>query len=153
MAESESRVYRGRTLKVVTINCMDVQLDLGLGVNVQKRVVIEGVGKHALSRIPHHLRQAAMHCMIVLLGGKNLLVQVANVSTTDGCIICRVFIDAPIYVDNPALVIPKGFETPRLEVGKFYNWLSEGRFKVGRVKDVLNTRPHRKAEVADVTTS
>ena len=60
-----TRLYTGKTVKVLSTNCIEVSLDLGFGLHLNKRIVLEGVNNRT---IPKKLRNAAQHALIVLVG-------------------------------------------------------------------------------------
>jgi hypothetical protein len=76
------RIYRGRVNRVVTPNLLEVDIDLGLGVHITRRIVLNNytVGD----------AEKAMHCLVILVGGKSVLVRVDD-ETIDGHVRGTVF--------------------------------------------------------------
>ena len=133
-----SRLLRGRTVRVERLNCVEVNLDLDFGVSVKKRIIVEGVMPR---EVPRKLHSAAEHCMIVLLGGKRLLVHVADdADKRDGIIVGRVYLAEKTYGDPPGMRTPHGLDVLLLEVGEFFKHLATHKFDGDLVKCVLNKR-------------
>jgi len=131
-----TRLYSGRTVKVLSTNCIEVALDLGFGLHLNKRIVLEGVNNRS---IPKKLRNAAQHALIVLVGGKRVLVHVDD-TKQDGFLTGRVYLDEKVYGEPVGMTIPFGRETPLLEVSEFYRWLGDVEFDLKEVKAALNGR-------------
>lgn len=129
------QLLRGRVLRVRSINCLEVRLTLAFGISVEKSVVLEGVEK---SHIPEKRRQAAKRALIVLVGGKDVLVH-TDTLVQDGFVTGRVYLDERIYGD-PAVgfVEPHLIGVPMLEISTFYLWLRDKDFDVRLVKEALN---------------
>ncbi len=70
------RIYRGRVGRVLTPNLVEVDIDLGLGVRVLRRIVLNNysIGSDA---------SGTMHCLVILIGGKSVFVKVDD-ETIDG---------------------------------------------------------------------
>lgn len=71
------RLYRGRCSRVLTPNLVEVDIDLGLGVHITRRMVL---GHY---RVTDGAGDTAMHCLVILVGGKTVLVRVDD-ETIDG---------------------------------------------------------------------
>jgi hypothetical protein len=130
-----SRFYQGRTLRVISFNCAEVELALRFGVKVEKNIIVEGVQK---TDVPFHSQRTAQHALVVLIGGKRLVVQVDDDEKKDGFILGRVYLAEKVHGNPVGLVIPKGLETPMLEVGTFMRWLIADGLSIDKVKAVLN---------------
>jgi hypothetical protein len=140
--ELPSRLIRARTVRVERLNCVDVNLDLDFGVQVKKRITLEGVMPKTVDT---HKRDAAMHCMVVLLGGKNLLVHVPDgVDKRDGYIMGRVYLCDKVYGNPPGLRCPFGLDTELLEVGEFFQYLNENGFNEEVLKRVLQRNAYER---------
>jgi hypothetical protein len=130
----DTRLYAGRTVKVLSTNCIEVALDLGFGLHLNKRIVLEGIDNRS---IPKKYRNAAQHALIILVGGKRLLVHVDD-TKQDGYLTGRVYLDEKVYGEPVGMTIPFGRETPLLEVSEFYRWLGDVEFDLKEVKAALN---------------
>lgn len=144
--ELPSRVYPAKTRTVKTLDCVEVDIDLGFQTSVRRRVAIEGVDRMS---IPAAIADAAFHCMIILLGGRDLYVQTDDFSAINQAVRARVFVDDPdVPAATPGMLKPMGFPAPLLEVGTFWRHLSENDFRVGVVHDAFN-RKGKKARSAE----
>lgn len=143
--ELPSRLYRARTVRVERLNCVEVSLDLDFGVAVKKRIIIEGITPR---EVPRKLHSAAEHCMIVLLGGKRLVIHVADAADKrDGIIVGRVYLAERTFGDPPGLRSPHGLDVKLLEVGEFFQHLAAHKFDGDQVKRVLNKRAYQTSTV------
>jgi hypothetical protein len=133
--ELPPRFYAGRTVRVHSFNRVEVALRLGFGVTVEKNIILEGVQRINVSK---ELRRTAHHALVVLVGGKNLIVQVNGDDEKDGHVMGRVFLSEKVHGEPEGLVTPHGLDQPLLEVGTFFSWLGTQDFDVKAVKAVLN---------------
>lgn len=132
-----TRVTEGLVVCVHGVNCIEVRLHVGFGISVTKRIIIEGIDWH---RIPPKLRALAPKALVVLLGGKPVLVHTGP-EARDGRIYGRVYLNVRTH-DAPAEVlhVPHGCEQPLLEVGFFFQWLQARDFDIPALLGVLNGR-------------
>jgi hypothetical protein len=135
-----SRTFRAKTVRVHSIGVVEVSLDLDFGVRVTKVLSIEGMRP---SEIPEHLHSNAMHCLVVLLGGKRLLIQPDPVEREGWGRIPSV--RARVFVDEKVHGTPVGLTTniadatgDLLDVAPFCHDLCGSGFRVDAVKQVLN---------------
>lgn len=123
-------VYHGRTVRVLALDRVLVALDLGMHVALDRVFSIAGIDQ---DRVPPALRTEALHCLVVLLGGKRILVSVQD----DDDPIAHVYLNERVRAGASGL-FPVSFDsTPRLDVGLFFMSLLDD-FSVARVKAVLN---------------
>ena len=134
MTPLPTRLLRGRTVRVMSPNLVEVELQLGFGVSIRKAVRLEGIDE---SSIPRHCARDAKHCLVVLLGGKHLLVH-TDVHRQGRILVGRVYLDARVYGAPIGMEVPFGMDESRLDVSVFYDWLRGCRYDVGMVKAVLN---------------
>lgn len=131
------RLYRAKTIRVHSLRCVEVAVDLTMGVSVRKNIILEGLsGKEE----QNGKRSKAMHCLVVLLGGKNLIIH-ADGSENPRGILGRVYLDCVLKGSVPcpdALQVPYGLSDPMLEVGLFHRWLETVDYDVDAVKTLLN---------------
>lgn len=132
--EDWPRLHRARTVKVLTPNSLEADIDVGFGIKVTRRVKFESIGDRF---VPKDLRSRAMHALVVLCGGKDLYVQ-ADPSGVEGCVTGRVFVASRVRSDGPWMFEPYGLETKYLEVSSFMEHLKSVQFDVEEVKRVLN---------------
>lgn len=120
--------------------------DLPFGINVTRVVSLEGV-PNAHSYNAHEdsaqLLDRARHCLIVLLGGKNVAVVPAPGELDRWRE--RTNVRAQVYLNERIFGEPvgftpafPGFARPLLEVSTFYLWLKERGFTVSDVTKVMN---------------
>ena len=137
------QLLRGRVLRVRSINCLEIRLTLAFGVSVEKNVVLEGVDKNC---VPEKRRQAAKRALIVLVGGKDVIVHTDTLAQ-DGFVIGRVYLDEKIYgKPEVGFVEPYNIDVPMLEVSTFYLWLRERDFDVRLATEALNGSKNTKTK-------
>jgi len=127
------KLYHGKTIRVLSFNNIEAQVDLGFGVSVQKRVYIEGIDRELIKS----MSKAATHCLVVLLGGKRILLHVQK-PDAEGQIIARVYLNERVYHDPEGFVTPAGVDKPMLEIGIYMPWLAGQGFDIATVKRTLN---------------
>lgn len=132
---TNTRVVLGDVQRVHHLNALQVRLHTGFGQTLSKRVVIEGIDQKA---IPPMLRTQAKKAMVVLCGGKSVLVHTDD-SSEDGHILGRVYLNEKTF-DAPdgTLLTPHSLDRPMLEFGSFFRWLWDREFDIGALKEVLN---------------
>lgn len=119
-----SRIYEARTIRVLALNRVLVDLSLGFGVHIQRSIVIEGVA----SSLPSTHYKNANHCLVIVLGGRDLLVHTDD-TLIDGCLKGRVYIADPApSAPDGTLAVPYGLDDPRMEVGLMWQWLEKTGF-------------------------
>lgn len=114
-----------------------IDFDLWFGIHGHKRVIIEGID---VGRVNAAQRGHAQHCLVVLLGGKRLLVKVAD-PRVDGSVLGRVYLDEKVYHKPAGLVEVSdllGDNRERLEIGTYFDALIACNFDVGFVHKTLN---------------
>ncbi len=135
-AQLPTRLYLARTVRVISFNALEVDIDLGFGVRTRRRVRVEGVDQLG---VPAPMQRLAYHCLVVLVGGKRLLVQIDN-PRMEGSILGRVFLDERVYHNPEGMASVPGLDAERLEVGLYFNWLAGRKFDVTVVRRTLNGR-------------
>jgi hypothetical protein len=134
------RVKRGNTVRVHGVNRVEIDLYLGFGIKLSKLFELDGV---SASSVPVSYKSAAVHCLVVLLGGKRVLVQPENEKPT--CKLARVFLNERIYGSPVGLVTNVDhLDHPILDVTPFFCYLAEHGFDVRRVHEVLNRRGEKR---------
>ncbi len=130
-----SRIYRARATKVANLGLLEVDLNLGFGVRVGKNLILEGVDAKT---IPQARRSDAMHCLVMIAGGRKLLVHTEDDTTRDGFIRARVYLDAVPRGMLPAgMCQPHGMEETKVEVSLLFGWAATTGFDVAQVRDVM----------------
>jgi len=131
-------LHHGKVIRVLSVNCLDVNVQLGFGVSIVRSFVLEGI---EAKDIPPRLRSAANHCLIVLLGGKDVVVHTDDDEKRDGFLIGRVYLNEKVYGEPPGLITPHSLDVPMLEVSAFYKSLAAREYNVMDVKAILNGSP------------
>lgn len=123
-----------------TVHCVNKDgsfqglLKLGWGVRFVTRVDIEGVNLRHLPRAQH---DRAMHCLLVLLGGKDFYALVPYVD--GGPTLARVFVPTRVKGENaPTIVRVPGVPSLVLSVAEFFHNLAQSDYDVTLVKRALN---------------
>lgn len=131
----------GKTVRVHSVGRVEVEIDLGLGVHKQHIFALEDLQP---KRISDELRSKACHCLVVLIGGKRLLVQPEHLRPDAKR--ARLFLTEKIY-GSPVGIVQHapGIDRPILDVSVFMEWLSGSDFDVAKVREVTNGTHERSA--------
>lgn len=127
-------LFRGHTVRVKSLDSIEVELQLGFGVSIRKAVRLEGI---EAADIPGRLASDAKHCLVVLLGGKKVLVH-TDEHRRGRFLVGRVYLDERTYGDPVGMATPFGLDVTRLDVSTFYDWLRKRSYDIKLVKAVLN---------------
>lgn len=120
-----SRLYPAHTIRVTTWNTVLVNLYLGFGVTVQKSLLVEGLD---IAALPPGRRSEATHCLVLVVGGRDLLVHTDD-TTLDGHLKARVYLADPApQAPDGTLAVPYGLDEVRMEVGLMWQWIARGGF-------------------------
>lgn len=133
------RLFSGKTVKIHTPNQVEVAVDLDFDIVVRKIFKLDRVSDDV---DPEFLRQA-QYCLVVLLGGKRVLVE-PSVSDREQwgrkpVVRARLFLAEKIYGSPIGLMrnLPDT-RAPVLEISPFLNWLREHKYAMHHVKAALN---------------
>lgn len=130
------RYLEGYVQRVNSDGTITGMLDLGFNVHTSVRMAVEGLTLRGLSRAAH---DAAMHCMLVLLGGKDFVALVPYREA--GTVLARVFLAERVKdTTAPGYTCFEGGRAV-LEIGAFMTYLAEHNYDVALVKRALNGRP------------
>jgi len=119
----------------LSFNSIEARIDLGFGVSITKCVRVEGIDRDLIKS----RARLATHCMVVLIGGKRILVHVGK-SNAEGPVVGRVYLDEKVYHEPEGYVIPLGLDAPKLEIGIYMTWLAAQGFDIAVAKRTLNGR-------------
>lgn len=127
-------VRYGTTVRVHSVNRIEVNMDLGFGVHISRLFTLDCV---VSSDIDHSRKHDAVRCLVVLLGGKKVIVQPENEKPT--CTFARIFLNEKIYGSPIGLVTNVAkLDRPILDVTPFFLHLAENDFDVQLVYEVVN---------------
>lgn len=134
MSEFLHKLKAGRVVRVHSVNRVEVAVDLGFDVFVNRVFVLEDL---RVNDIPADKRRQAVHCLVVLVGGKNVYVQPESMSGTAK--MARLYLAEKVFGSPVGLVqhIP-GLARPLLDVSTFMGWLGGCGFELREVKAVVN---------------
>jgi len=137
----ENNSYRGRVDYVETRwDRLLILLDLGFGHHVQMRFAVDGVPYQDVKAMQ---KKDARHCMVVLVGGKKVLVQAnaASPANADVAPYARVYLDERVAEPpDGTMIIPHRTSQPLLCVGDAMAAIASRGFSVDYVKQILNGR-------------
>lgn len=132
------RLKPARVVRVHNANRIEFDLDLGFGVHIHRVFSLQGFDQ---KQVPEAHRQAAVHAVVVLIGGKSVFVEPEN-DRAD----CR---EARVYLNERIHGTPIGFVSniprlarPILDVSMFMAWLSDHAFDIKLVHAVINGQKH-----------
>lgn len=127
------KLHEGHVLHIRSVNCVEINLFLDFNVSVVKKILLEGV---EIKDILPQARQSANRCLIVLIGGKDVIVHTN--SCEDGeYTIGRIYLNERVYGTPPGMYTPYGLDVPMLEISTFYRSLAPD-YDIEEVKAVLN---------------
>lgn len=136
-----SRSFHARTLRVQSVARIEATIDLDFGVMIRRTIVLDGL---TLPRdMPDDLRQRAKHCLVVLIGGKRLVIRPDARSRDRWNSMPE--IPSRVYLAERVCGKPIGFiETlpdangSVLELAPYLTWLATQHFDVDLVKETMN---------------
>ena len=129
-----ARLFPAKTARIHTPDCIEAKIDLGFGITVDRRILVDGIYGKGSKLLGY---DEAKHCMIVLIGGKKLLIETLD-PPVHGPVRARVFLDEQINERAVGMSKPHGLDSPRLELSAFWAWLASRDFSVDDVRAVLN---------------
>ena len=140
MIDSPYILYEGKVYRVHDRwDSVTIDTDLGFGIFMRITFTVVGV---PYDKVSDELKSAAMHCMVVLLGGKRVIVK-TNRPPRQHSSITRASIFLDEYVNEPpegVMGVPTEGSQPRLEVGEYMQWLAQYDYDVRKVRATLNGR-------------
>lgn len=132
-------LFKGRTLRVHRINQIEATLELEFGVSVTRLFSLDNVS----ADVAPEDYDRAMHCLVVLIGGKRLIIQPDEADRDNWS--HRPVIAARIYLAERTHGKQVGHTSglysevePVLEVSPFLNWIRERGFRLADVKAAIN---------------
>jgi len=142
MIPYSSKTFKAKTVRVHSVGAIEVLIDLDFGVSISKIVTLEGL---LPSDISDSEKNKAQHCLIVLLGGKRLLIQPDPAERKfwgrKPDTRSRVFLDERIFGSPIGMTTGVAHEDGEfLDVVPFIQSLAGTGFQVEDVKAVLNRR-------------
>lgn len=131
---SIDRLKPARVVRVHNVNRIEFDLDLGFGVHIHRTFSLQGFDPKSVQEAH---RQAAVHAVVVLVGGKSVFVEPEN-DRAD----CR---EARVYLNERIHGTPVGFVSniprlsrPILDISMFMSWLADRAFDIKLVHSVIN---------------
>jgi len=134
-----TELFDGRTVRVHSPSKIEALTDLRLGVSIAKMFSL----LDPLPPLEDEAFERAMHCIIVLIGGKRLLIQPDPAEAENwpymGAIPARIYLAERTHgkLVGHTRGLP-GYEMPLLELSPYLHWLSARSFNVSDVRQALN---------------
>jgi len=128
------RLHNAKTLRIVDPTTIEAELELGFGVKVHRKIKLEGIDQ---SIVPSYLKNKAQHVLVVLIGGKKIVVQAAT-NTIDPLVRGRVYLDETVHGNPVGMSCPPGAEREMLEVSEYIRWIAGKDFELNEVLFTLN---------------
>jgi len=158
----ETAVFNATTALIVDPTVVRVSLAVTAGITVERSIRLEGL-HYPSAQVSGTNYDDAMHAMIVLLGGKKLIVHLGNEAaeaikcewSQTKCVLTvdcedrekpaigRVYLNAKVYDPPIPLSVPFGQDKPRINVSDYFIWLSEHNFDLSLVKALLNGKHNK----------
>lgn len=134
MTLDASKLMQARVVQVHTWNRVEFDVELGFGVRCSRVFTLEDLPTPSAANARH-----AVHAMVVLIGGKRVLVQPES-NRTDARS-ARVYLTERIHGHPVGFVSDApGLPSPVLDVGMFVAWLAARDYDIGAVKAAINGR-------------
>ncbi len=130
------RLHKGRVLRVVEPHLLEVDIDVGFGVRVTRYVHLEGLSDRFA---PKHSRASAMHTLVIICGGKDILIY-ADSGKIESPTIGRVYLDSNKGLDGVWMVYPPEGARKLLEVSTLMQHVKDSGFDVSEAKRILNAK-------------
>jgi hypothetical protein len=132
-------LFKGKTLRVHRINQIEATVELEFGVSVTRMFSLDAVS----ADVPSEDYDRAMHCLVVLVGGKRLILQPDEADRENWShrpvIAARVYLAERTYGKQVGHTCGLYSEVdPVLEVSPFFNWIRERGFRLADVKAAVN---------------
>jgi hypothetical protein len=128
------KLLPARVMRVYSANRVELDIDLGFGVRVARSFHLDGIDPKT---IPDAAARDAVHALVVLIGGKQVLVRPEHTRSDAR--------RASVYLNERIFGTPVGFvgEAPGLprailDVAVFFNWIAAQSFNVALVREVVH---------------
>lgn len=117
---------------------IDAVIDLGFKISVERTLKLSGVDFPFLVDRSQDSKESqnAKHCLIVLLGGKSILLEIDDEDSKR--LTCKIYLPVPNIPEGPH--VSKLTEGPHLYVNTYMTDLATRQFPVEEVKNLLNRR-------------
>lgn len=138
-----TRLFAARTQRVQSVRRIEALVDLDFAVQIRRTFLLDAL---QLPPLDEAMIARAKHCLVVLIGGKQLLVRPDPNTRWNWHlmpeILARVFLNERVFGRPVGYIelMPEA-QGPVLEVAPYMNWLASQRFDVDLVRETLNWRP------------
>lgn len=141
MNMAEGVLFKARTYRVHTLNRVEATVQLDFGIHVNKLFEVPDMP----ARLDRETFDAAMHCLIILIGGKRLLIQPDEVDreawTFRPVLTGRIYLAEKTHGSLVGHTFGLSPETdPVLELAPFFEWVRQRGFSKADVKAAINGR-------------
>jgi len=133
MPKLPPRLFAAQTVRVVEPNRLLAEIELNFGVKIRRTLQLEGIPDTFAVR---SWRAKAIHALVVLAGGKKLVVHVDDAESEP--LIGRVYLDERVHGRPAGLECPYGLDVEMLDLSTYLLWLKDQQFDIGLVKRTLN---------------
>lgn len=140
VAASDQRFFRGRTLKIHSVNRVEIMVELPFDICLRKIFTLDQLG-FDVEQLDDDDFGKAQHALVVLLGGKKVIVE-PELSQREHwghrpSLAARVYLDERVH-GRPVGLTNGILSESVLEVSPFFSWVAEQGFDLSAVKRVLN---------------
>lgn len=128
------QLLTARVVRVHSASRVELDIDLGFGVRLVRVFALEGVDAR---QIPESQASEAVHALVVLIGGKQVLVRPEHRKSDARR--ASVFLNERVFGTPVGFVadVP-GLPRPILDVAMFFNWIAARAFDIGLVREVVH---------------
>lgn len=131
---AQSRMFPARVVRVHTVTRIEVDIDLGFGVHVNRQFTLD---RFVARDVPRSEGRNAVHALVLLIGGKRVFV--CPDSTKSDAKTAIVYLREGIRGSPVGYIADApGTGGPILDVAMFMNWLAEQNFNVELVRSVVH---------------
>ena len=130
---------KATTKHIHCVSLIDADIDLGFKISCERTLKLTGVDFPFLvnQTVKTKESECAKHCIIVLLGGKSILVDIEDEDSKR--LTCKVYLPVPNNPVSKFVVSIGGLS--HLDVNGYIMDLANRQFSVEEVKSLLNKRP------------
>lgn len=132
-------LYCGQTERVCSPNLLNVQLQLGFGMQLSRRIILQGVAP----ALPASRADVVMRSLILLMGGKRLLLEL-NPNHHSECLTAMVYLEEEVaQAPEAAMRYPMEWTVHRLCLNTFVPMILTADDPYMLVSGVIKRRPRK----------
>ncbi len=126
------KLLPARTVRIHNLSRVELDVELPFGAHLHRTFTVTDMQK-----VPEALRTRATHALVVLIGGKRMLIQPEH--TREDARSARLFLNERVH-GTPIGIVQhvERLVRPILDVAMFMSWLADRDFDIRIVREVVN---------------